>query len=457
MDKYKLISNHLSDGVMEIDARGIIVFCNQRAALLDDILPQNVIGKPLLSVYPTLNKDSSTVYKVLASGQPILNFSQTFSNYKGKVITTINSTLPVFEGGQVVGAIEVSRDITEVKMMSEQIVELQSQINSKKRKGNRALGDVAHYQLKDIITRDATMLRLKGKALKAAATEESLLVCGETGTGKELFVQAIHAAGGRAKAPFIAQNCAALPASLLEGILFGSVEGAFTGATNRSGLLEAADGGTIFLDEINAMPVELQAKLLRFLQDGYLRRIGATHSVKVDVRVIAALNQTPESALESGHLRRDLYYRLNTIVFELPPLRNRRGDIVLLTEHFINKCNQKMKRRVKGVVPEVAELFEIYNWPGNVRELEHVISGAISMLDGHWITLAELPAKLLRAARGQNAPYAQALTLEEAVAKLERDMIGKALLTAGKNVTLAAKQLGIPRQTLQYKIKKLSL
>ncbi len=455
MDRFSLIANHLSDGIMEIDAQGIITFCNKKAAELDDIIADEVIGKPLLAVYPTLNKDTSTLYKVLRSGQPILNFSQTFSNYKGKVIVTINSTLPVYRDDVIVGALEISRDVTDVKLMSEKIIELQSRINDKKRHPKLA-ADSTQYQLGDIITRDKVMLRLKERALKVAVSDVAVLVCGETGSGKELFVQSIHAASQRSSAPFIAQNCAALPASLLEGILFGSVEGAFTGATNRVGLLEAADGGTVFLDELNAMPTELQAKLLRFLQDGKVRRLGEIKSKKIDVRVIAALNQSGEEALATGRLRRDLYYRLSTIVFDLPPLRERTDDILLLTDYFIAKSNAKMQRDTQGFSPEVAEIFLAYHWPGNVRELEHVIEGAISMLDGTVITLAELPTKLLRTAHKASEVDGENLNLCHKVNELEQKMINKAMHICGGNITSAAKCLGIPRQTLQYKLRKLS-
>ncbi len=457
MDKFNLIADHLSDGIMEIDASGIITFCNKKAAELDDIIVEQVVGKPLFSVYPTLNKDTSTLYRVLETGEPILNFSQTFSNYNGKVIVTINSTLPIYREGQVVGALEISSDVTNVKMMSEKIIELQRRINEKVVDSEKPTWDSAHYQLSDIITRDATMLKLKEKVIKAALSDAAILVCGETGTGKELFVQSIHAASKRADKPFIAQNCAALPASLLEGILFGTVEGAFTGATNRVGLLEAADGGTVFLDELNAMPLALQAKLLRFLQDGKVRRLGEIKSKKINVRIIAALNQSSEEAINAGLLRRDLYYRLSIIVFDLPPLRDRRDDILLLTEYFINKINTAMKRNAEGVSAEVADLFLAYHWPGNVRELEHVIEGAISMLDDTEITVAELPTKLLREANKRRELTGDHLNLYTEVSKLERELIEKALQATGGNVTAAAKGLGIPRQTLQYKLRKLEV
>jgi len=276
-----------------------------------------------------------------------------------------------------------------------------------------------------------------------------------------LFVQAIHQGSSRVNAPFIAQNCAALPANLLEGILFGTVEGAYTGAKDRMGLLEVAHGGTLFLDEINSMPLELQAKLLRFLQDGWIRRVGDANSRRVDVRIITAMNVAPEQAIEQGLIRQDLFYRLNTIVLELPPLRERKADITLLVPVFIERFNRLMNKRIKGVTREVLECFEHYSWPGNVRELEHIIEAAMSMSDGEWVGLDELPESFLgckgyaqTTSSGIQVCQDVSLPLDEAMTAYERQMIRHALITTGHNISLAAKALGIPRQTLQYKLKK---
>ncbi|MCK8059303.1 MULTISPECIES: sigma-54-dependent Fis family transcriptional regulator [unclassified Fusibacter] len=457
MDKLKIVVDHLSDGLMEIDANGIIVYCNKKAAALDDIAIQDVLGKPLLSVYPSLKRNTSTLYKVLQTGEPILNVEQSFVTYKGKTIATINSTVPIKENGRIRGAIEISRDITEVKDMSERIADLQRRVYSSVKEAEVTENSMLSFHFDDIITQNEQLIQLKDKAFKASKLSSPVLVAGDTGTGKELFVQSIHHASARSNAPFIAQNCAALPANLLEGILFGTVEGAYTGARDRAGLLETANGGTIFLDEINSMPLELQAKLLRFLQDGWLRRVGDNHSRKVDVRVIAAINTSPELVLENGDLRTDLFYRLNTITLELPTLKERLEDLPLLVAHFTTYFNKKLKRQVRGITEDVMALFKIYDWPGNVRELEHVIEGAISMLDGMWITLAELPPQLLKKLGPVQKEFDPNVNLADAVNELEKKMIQQAMLTTAGNVSEAAKQLGIPRQTLQYKLKRLTL
>lgn len=456
MDRLIVIKDHMHDGIMQVDESGIIVFCNKKAAVLDGIEIEDVLGKPLLSVYPSLNRNTSTLLKVLQNGRPIYNIEQTFVTYHGKEITTINTTLPMMDHNRLVGAIEISHDITEVKAMSERLADLQRRMYMNKDKSSSAVGDNVRYDFDDILTQNTHLLKIKDMAKKAALLEAPVLVVGDTGTGKEMIVQAIHHNSKRFKAPFIAQNCAALPATLLEGILFGTVEGVYTGAKERAGLLETANGGTVFLDEINSMPLELQAKLLRFLQDGWLRRIGDNVSRHVDVRLVTAINMDPQKALQNHLLRSDLYYRLNTITLELPPLKARMDDLPLLIDHFVTKNNKKLGRKVRGVTEDVMSLMMTYSWPGNVRELEHVIEGAMSMVDGQWITLAELPSQVLKGLSKKALMQAEG-DFETAVAQFEKQMIQQAMSSSGQNVTAAAKRLGLPRQTLQYKMKKLGL
>lgn len=344
-----------------------------------------------------------------------------------------------------------------MKALSEKIVDLQSKVYASK-KGNQQ--DEARFTFADIVTDDIRMLELKSLSTKGAQTDAPILVCGETGTGKELFVQAIHNSSRRIGAPFIAQNCAALPTSLLEGILFGTMKGSFTGSVDRPGLFELADGGTLFLDEINSMPMELQAKLLRVLQEGvFFRRIGDMKPRYANVRVITAVNVKPEDAVQSGHLRQDLYYRLNTITLNLPPLRSRSGDIPHLVKHFIKKYNNKLYKHVSGTSDEVMKLLKRYEWPGNVRELEHVIEGAISVMDTDCIEVDDLPIKLRDLYNVQDTPLipesdTEVYSLKESMALAEKYAVEQAMETSRGNVTQAAKLLKIPRQTLQYKLKK---
>ncbi|HHP3706349.1 TPA: sigma-54 interaction domain-containing protein, partial [Shigella sonnei] len=266
-----------------------------------------------------------------------------------------------------------------------------------------------------------------------------------------------------------AQNCAALPASLLESLLFGTTKGSFTGADDRPGLFELADGGTLFLDELNSMPLDLQAKLLRVLQDGQIRRIGGSQTSKVDVRVIAAVNEAPQALVQRGQMRSDLYYRINVVSFELPPLRERREDIELLVRHFIELFNRKFGMSVQSISMEVKQLFESYDWPGNVRELEHSVEAAMNMVEAEIIEREHLPPHLLDRQNGSESSRttahvegkaaswsAEGRTLPEVVRELEEQMIDQAMKQSGGNVLRAAKLLGIPRQTLQYKLSQRS-
>lgn len=467
LQNFHLILDSIDEGIQVVDRNGVTVFYNRAAANLDNLKPEEVVGKHVLEVFPSLCRETSTLLQVLKTGQPVSNREQTFMNYKGDTITTVNSTLPVTVGGRLIGAVEVSRDITLIQEMAHRIVDLQMELFAK-REGRRDIGsDRAHYTFKDIIGESECILDLKRKAARAAGSTSAVLVHGETGTGKELFVQAIHNAGPRGAGPFIAQNCAAFPEGLLEGILFGTTKGGFTGAYDRPGLFELADSGTIFLDEIDSMPSSLQGKLLRVLSEKRLRRVGDIKERMVDVRVVAAMTRLPEEAVTMGLLRNDLYYRLNVICLEIPPLRERREDIPLLIDHFVGKFNNQLMMNVKGVSDEVFQLFLSYGWPGNVRELEHAIEGAMHMLDGDMILREHLPDHIGKSRlRPKDSPQpfddiVQDLEsggdFRETVRDLENTLIRRAFAKAEGNVSQTARILGIPRQTLQYRLRRLGL
>ena len=313
----------------------------------------------------------------------------------------------------------------------------------------------ARYNFDDIIGESKVIRDLKNLARRAAASSSPILVWGETGTGKELFVQAIHNAGPRRHSPFIAQNCAALPESLLESILFGTAKGGFPGAEDRAGLFEMAHGGTIFLDEISSMPTQLQAKLLRVLQEGVIRRLGDIQVRRVDVRVISSCSEDPVQAVDKKQLREDLFYRINVITLRIPPLREHREDIPLLAKHFIEKYFGK--EREVNISPEVMEMFQEYPWPGNVRELEHAIEGAAILMDGNTLEPKHLPIQIRSHFLPRKGYLVNEgnLNLTEALENVEKEFIRKAMGKAQGNISQAAKILGIPRQTLQYKLRKM--
>ncbi|WP_202708171.1 sigma-54 interaction domain-containing protein [Sporosalibacterium faouarense] len=452
------ILDYINEGIQIIDNRGRIIYYNKFAQRLDEIDREKAIGRHILEIYPSLSYDTSTLLNVIRTGEPILNIEQTFITYKGNKITTVNSSIPIKSKGKVLGALEISKDITDVKELSERIIDLQKELYQDDSNNSRKNKDKSNsnYTFVDIIGQHENILQIKSLAVKAAQTTSPILVYGETGTGKELLVQSIHSASPRKNKPFISQNCAALPSNLLEGILFGTVKGGFTGAENRPGLFELANGGTLFLDEINSMPMELQAKLLRVLQDGIIRRVGATSTISVDVRIIAATNVEPRKLVEEKRLRKDLYYRINVIALGLPKLKERRSDIPILLDHFIEKYNKKFNKTVRDVSSNVMDTFINYSWPGNIRELQHVVEGIMTIYDIEVIDIQHLPQQFNDIIYGLDNRD-KVKPLNETIKEMERKIIKDALEKTNWNITHASEFLEVPRQTLQYKIKKYSL
>lgn len=453
------------DAIMIVDRNGRIVYSVRFNPRFDDESSlkefRSLINKNFLEFYPTLDIEESTIINCLKYGAVKYNEKQKFYDYQGKVYNTQNLTLPIIKSGKILGAIELSRDITSIKE--------DTSLTQKKPISNVKISPKldkfsANYEFEDIITRNVEMKENIEKAKMVADSSSSILVYGETGTGKELYVQSIHNYSSRRHRPFIAQNCAALPETLFESILFGSVKGAFTGAVDKPGVFEQAHGGTLFLDEINSMPINLQAKLLRVLQDGIVRRIGDSIDRKVDVRIIAAMNIEPLKAVEVGQLREDLFYRLNVVNIKLVPLRERKEDIPLYVDFFIDEYNDKLQKNVRGISSEVEELFMRYNWPGNVRELQHVIEASINIVEEDVIEFKHLPIYLYDKLKNndeetivEHSQYNMLdgfRSLDDVMENLEEKMVIQALERSKGNITKAAEILNITRQRLYYKLDK---
>ncbi len=315
------------------------------------------------------------------------------------------------------------------------------------------------FSFSEIIGESPSMKKAIDLARRVAESDVgSILLDGETGTGKDLFARAIHFASERANAPYLAINCAALPANLIESELFGYEKGAFTDAKARKeGLFEQAYGGTIFLDEIGEMELSLQAKLLRVLEEGAFRRVGGLKDIKLDARIIAASNRNVKREAEGGNFRLDLYFRLSIVQVDIPPLRERGNDVILLAQHYIEKVNQKRRSKpLSGLTPEVERIFKTYRWSGNVRELRNVIERASILEDSDMVTAEHLPADMLGVkSDGEASPIgislpAAGLSLES----VEIELAKQAFERSGGNLTRAAKLLDISRDQLRYKLRK---
>ena len=353
---------------------------------------------------------------------------------------------------------------------------------------NTAFGQAGvRYTFSSIIAESQAMRDVLEQARRAARTDSSVLIVGETGTGKELLAQGIHAASPRRDGPFVSQNLAAIPDTLVEGILFGTARGAFTGALDWPGLIEQAHGGTLLLDELNAMPAPLQAKLLRVLQERVVRRVGDLKDRPVDVRILATMNEDPHRAIREGRLRPDLFYRLSVVTLTVPPLRSRREDIPPLVAHFIRRLNGAFRLRVEGCEPRLMDAFMAYAWPGNVRELEHVIEGAMNLIEdeasigfqhlaGHVRrrleqALAEAegrgvsdlsqegsePRRELPEGQAPDAASQPRPAFRDLVRDYARTLLEGALSETRGNVSEAARRLGMSRQNLQYWLREVGV
>ncbi|MGJ9382742.1 sigma-54 interaction domain-containing protein [Salipaludibacillus sp. CF4.18] len=453
---YRQLLDAIDMGIHVINKEGVSVIYNQKMSEIEDMDKDEVLRKKIMDIFLFNNEDESRLLQALNKGADLKNAKQSYFNFKGQEITTINDTFPLVDGDNIIGAVEVAKDITKLEQLTRE--------NSREKKD-------ARFTFDQIIGNSQSLKAVIENAKHATKTSSSVLVYGETGTGKELFTQSIHNGSERVSRPFISQNCAALPDSLIEGILFGSVKGAFTGAIGHIGLFEQADGGTLMLDEINSLSASLQAKLLRAIQEKTIRRIGDTKDRSIDVRIIATVNEDPLISIEKNHLRQDLYYRLSVVSILVPPLRQRKEDIPVLIEHFIDKYNQRFQLRVPGMSEEVLHLFLEHDWPGNVRELEHMVEGAMNLIHfDEEIDYSHLPMHMRtkfhslekpspEPEKENTSPSHTAITgtLQENMDRVEKDLLERTLRHHRGNVTKAAKDLGLSRQSLQYRLKKFLL
>ncbi|MCO1604557.1 sigma-54-dependent Fis family transcriptional regulator [Desulfosporosinus nitroreducens] len=436
-NQFSAVINSIVEGLVAIDHAGYITHINKSAEKLLSIWTQQAYGQHINEIFPEFS-----VPKVLKFGQ---QYAEQEIKYKHKeeICLFISTITPIKKDQEIIGLVISFRSIREMRKLA-----------------GRLIREDRKYSLDGILGTSKSMIMLKQKMQLVAATDSTILITGESGTGKELFARAIHEESHRKNSPFIAINCGAIPETLLESELFGYEEGAFTGASRggKPGKFELADGGTIFLDEIGDMPMHLQVKLLRVLQEVKIDRIGGVKPVWIDVRIIAATNRNLEEMIEEKLFRSDLFYRLSVIPFYVPPLRERKEDLILLLHHFLDKYNLILGKQITGFTQEVQRKMLAYPWLGNVRELENAVEYAVNIATKNVIDSTFLSSRV-----NDYFEHNASLTtsdVQPTLADLEKNAIEAALKkfgNTGQAKEKAADSLGMSRSTFYRKIKDLGL
>jgi transcriptional regulator with PAS, ATPase and Fis domain len=430
----KATINFMDNGVITIDRQGLITQINNQARDILQLGDRHVEQQPLKNFLP-----KQIITQLIEERRPVRRCEfQTAKPYKIHCLLSAN---PIVVSNRVMGAVLRIQDFKELR---------------------RAVYEFSAKYIEttfnDILGASDALLQVKAQASTAAHNDSTVLILGESGTGKELFARAIHTNSRRSTYPFIAINCAAIPETLLESELFGYDEGAFTGARKggKPGKFEMADGGTLFLDEIGDMPLHMQAKILRILQESVVERIGGMAAISVNVRIIAATNTQLEKLVKEGGFRRDLYYRLNVFPLTIPPLRMRRQDVAILATHFLAKYNTKMERHLESFSAEALEMLVSYHWPGNVRELQNAVEYAVNVEPGSTIHPQSLPASITR----YGAAKKPRRSVSDKVRDYEKMIIREVLESCDDSVEgkkRAAGELRISLPTLYRKIRKFNL
>ncbi len=426
------ILESISDGVFTVDDQWRITSFNRAAEEITGVDREEAIGRPCCEVFrASICETDCALAKTLETGDPIINRSAYIIDADGQRIPiSVSTALLRDDAGRIIGGAETFRDLSLEEALQQQLT--------------------GRFTMGDMVSQSPRMLTIFNILPQMAAAESTLLIEGETGTGKELLARAVHGRSPRIKGPFVAVNCGALPDTLLESELFGYKAGAFTGAQkDKPGRFARAAGGTLFLDEIGEISPALQVRLLRVLQEKTYEPLGAETSEKADVRVIAATNRDLAALVNKGDFRQDLFYRIHVLRVELPPLRRRREDIPLLAGHFLSRFKKTRTTSITEISPEAMAILMAHDYPGNIRELENALEHALVLCDGDRIEPAHLPEALT----GRNAVDPPAGTPAAAANAMEARTIAAALRRHQWNRTAAAKELGFHKSTLYRKIK----
>ncbi|MED3563111.1 sigma-54 interaction domain-containing protein [Bacillus xiapuensis] len=450
----------LNEGVMISDSDGKIVLYNSAQEKLEGLDSREILGKHLWEAY-NYNPQYSEHKHTFKTGKPIFSRYRAHSMVNGVPKYVNYSTYPIQKDGETVAVFSISTNESHLKNQLHQTIELRRQIVNSDT-NDRPYKNGTTFSFNDIKGKSMSLKNLIHEAQNIAVHNTDILIVGETGTGKELFAQSMHNHSPRAESPFVAINCAAIPETLLESTLFGTVKGAFTGATNQIGLFEYAKNGTLFLDEINSMPLTLQSKLIRVLQERLVRRVGSNEVTPVDCTVISASNEDPEKLIDDGKMRLDLFYRLAHTSLYITPLRERTEDIHFFIQFFIEKYKKKFNKEVPKLSSALLSMMLQYHWPGNTRELEHLVENLIIRVSENdkEIGIDHLPAYMKKkiftapSIKVEKEKELKKNPFKSIFSNSQEHYIQKTLDEMDWNISKAAKSLGITRQSLQYHIKK---
>ncbi|MCI1692582.1 sigma 54-interacting transcriptional regulator [Aneurinibacillus aneurinilyticus] len=443
-DMLQTIIDHAYEGVLIVDPKGYILMANEMYADFLGKKLSELIGKHVTEVI-----ENTRMHIVGQTGKPEIAQMQKINGQE-----MIASRIPVFNQGEVAAVVGtvMFQQVDDLFALSTKMENLRKELNYYKSELDKRLQ--AKYSFDTILGTSDELEKVKRLGQRVAKSDTTILLKGESGTGKELFAHAIHRESYRGAGPLIKVNCAAIPDTLLESELFGYKEGSFTGAkkSGKKGKFALAKGGTIFLDEISEMPLLMQVKLLRVLQEKEIEPIGADKPESVDVRIIAATNKDLLSLVEQGKFRHDLYYRLNVVMLDIPPLRERKSDTPLLIEHFLEKLTKETGISVEGIEQEAMDALLSYSWPGNIRELRNVLERALYVKHDSFIAIQDLPAEFLEATPVSEQSGEGAGTLKQAVEQAEALAIRRAIMEAKGDKRIAAKRLGISKSSLYAKL-----
>ena len=440
-EAYEFVFDNLHEAVCVVDKEGIISLWGGRAEKLYGVSKEEAVGKKLKELFP-----KALLLDVLKTGKAAEN-----AIHSPRENTYINrSAMPLIVKEKLIGALSTDRDISEVMNLSMELELTKEKLDYLQTEVSRMNED--KFSFGNILGKSLIMKNTVDIAAQVAATTSSVLISGESGTGKEVFARAIHQASGRS-GPFVAINCSAIPDNLFESEMFGYEGGAFTGALSKGkvGKVELANKGTIFLDEIGDMPLYMQAKLLRVLQERQVSRVGGEKAVDVDIRVISATHRNLKDMVRTGAFREDLYYRLNVVNLKLPSLNERSEDIPMFVKYFMEDFCSENHINLPNIRPEVYQKLMGYEWPGNIRELKNTVEHLVVFSKNGEVTMESLPPHLL--SRVKSIVKSESYDLQERVKSIEIETIHKAMELSGGNKLKAAKVLNIPRSTLYYKIK----